>query len=164
MGTGKTSVGRKVAKSLGFRFVDTDQLIVKRTGKSIPRIFAEDGEEAFREIETEVLRECVEKSGQVVSTGGGIVTVAKNRDLLKKAGFVVWLRASPESIYARVRRSGNRPLLRTENPRETIEAMLESRNPLYEETRDLVITTDDLTLEETSYGVTESARIELGAA
>lgn len=164
MGTGKTTVGRKVARSLGFKFVDTDQLIVKRAGKSIPAIFEEDGEKAFREIETEVLRECSEKSGQVISTGGGIVTKARNRKLMKSAGFVVWLRASPESIYDRVKRNRNRPLLRTEDPEGTITKLLAERTPKYEQSHDLAISTDGLTLEETCYGVTESARLELGAA
>lgn len=164
MGTGKTTVGRKVAKSLGFKFVDTDQLIVKRAGKPIPKIFEEDGEKQFRKIETEILKECAEKSGQVISTGGGIVTKARNRKLLKNAGYVIWLRASADSIYDRVRRNRNRPLLRTEDPKATIAKLLDEREDLYQESHDLAIATDGLTLEETCYGVTESARLELGAA
>ena len=164
MGTGKTTVGRRVAKSLGFKFVDTDQLIVKRAGKSIPEIFEDDGEKTFREIETEVLRECAEKSGQVISTGGGIVTQPRNREILKTAGYVVWLRASAESIFERVKRNRNRPLLRVEDPMGTITKLLEERTPVYEQSHDLAISTDGLTLEETCYGVTESARLELGTA
>lgn len=163
MGTGKTTVGRKVAKSLGFKFVDTDQLIVKRAGKPIPKIFEEDGEKAFRKIETEVLSECAGKSGQVISTGGGIVTQARNREILRTAGYVVWLRASADSIYDRVKRNRNRPLLKTENPKATIAKLLDERNDFYKESHDLAISTDGLTLEETCYGVTESARVELGA-
>jgi len=163
MGTGKTTVGRKVAKSLGFRFVDTDQMIVKRAGKPIPVIFEEDGEEAFRKIETDVLRECSEQSEQVISTGGGIVTIPQNREILSTAGYVVWLRATPESIYNRVKNNRNRPLLRTKDPLATITALLEERSNLYNGCHDLVISTDGLTLEETCYGVSESARLELGA-
>ena len=164
MGTDKTTVGRKVAKSLGFRFVDTDQMIVKRAGKPIPVIFEEDGEEAFRKIETEVLRECSEKSGQVISTGGGIVTIPQNREILLTAGYVVWLRATPESIYNRVKSNSNRPLLRTKDPLATITDLLNERSEFYKQCHNLTITTDGLTLEETCYGVSESARLELGAA
>jgi len=161
MGTGKTSVGMRVAKSLGWRFVDTDKLIVKQAGKSIPQIFADSGETYFRELETEVLEKCALANGQVISTGGGIVTVARNREILKEAGYVIWLRASPETIYERVKRNRNRPLLQTEDPLATIREMLSVRNELYEATRDLVISTDNLTMEETCYGVTESARLAL---
>ncbi len=161
MGTGKTSVGMRVAKSLGWRFVDTDKLIVKQAGKSIPQIFADSGETYFRELETEVLEKCASASGQVISTGGGIVTVARNREILKESGYVIWLRASPETIYERVKRNRNRPLLQTADPLATIREMLSVRNELYEATRDLVISTDNLTMEETCYGVTESARLAL---
>lgn len=162
MGTGKTTIGKRVAKSLGFRFVDTDALITRKAGKSIPKIFEEDGEDAFRRIETEVLGACAEKSGQVISTGGGIVTRPENLEILRRAGYVVWLKASPETIYERVRRNRNRPLLENDDPEGTIRDLLENRIPSYEEATDLSIATDELTLEETSYGVTESARVALG--
>ncbi len=161
MGTGKTSVGMRVAKSLGWRFVDTDRLIVRRAGKSIPAIFADSGEEFFRELETEILRKCAAGSGQVISTGGGIVTLERNREILKDAGYVIWLEASPETIHERVKNNRNRPLLRTEDPQTTIRKMLESRRAFYEAACDLRIRTDDLTMEETCYGVTESARLAL---
>lgn len=164
MGTGKTSVGMRVAKSLGFRFVDTDKLIVKRTGKPIPRIFEESGEEAFRRIETEVLKQCAGGESQVISTGGGIVTREENREILRGAGYVIWLRTSPEVIYERVKRNRNRPLLRTVDPLQTIRDLLESRREFYESCADLAITTDHLTMDETCYGVTESARLFLGVA
>lgn len=162
MGTGKTTIGKKVAKSLGFRFVDTDHLISKRAGKSIPKIFEQDGEEAFRQMETDILRECAGKSNQVISTGGGIVTRDENREILKTAGYVIWLKASPETIYERVRRNRNRPLLQTENPQETIREMLEDRNDSYGSANDFEVKTDGLSLEETCFGVSESARVALG--
>ena len=161
MGTGKTSVGMRVAKSLGWRFVDTDRLITRRAGKSIPAIFAESGEDVFRNLETEVLRKCAGESGQVISTSGGIVTLERNREILKDVGYVIWLEASPETIYERVKNNRNRPLLRTDDPQATIRKMLESRRAFYESTCDLRIRTDDLTMEETCYGVTESARLAL---
>jgi shikimate kinase len=159
MGTGKTTVGMRVAKSLGWRFVDTDRLIVRKAGKPIPRIFEESGEESFRDFETEVLRKCAEGAGQVISTGGGIVTRERNREILKEAGYVIWLKASPETIYERVKNNRNRPLLKTGDPQQTIREMLEARHDLYDAACDLRIRTDDLTMEETCYGVTESARL-----
>lgn len=162
MGTGKTTVGQRVAHSLGFRFIDTDKLIVKQSGKPIPRIFEEEGEEAFRRLETETLRRCAEGEGQVISTGGGIVTREENCEILRRAGYVVWLRASPEIIFERIRRNRNRPLLQTPDPMKTIHELLEARNALYESCADLSITTDPLTMEETCFGVAESARLALG--
>ena len=161
MGTGKTSVGMRVAKSLGLRFVDTDRLIVRKAGKPIPKIFEESGEEAFRELETQILKKCAAGADQVISTGGGIVTLERNREILREAGYVIWLKASPETIYERVKRNRNRPLLQTPDPQKTIREMLAARNALYETACDLRITTDDLTMEETCYGVTESARLAL---
>lgn len=162
MGTGKTTVGQRVARSLGFRFVDTDKLIVKQTGKPIPKIFEESGEDFFRSLETAVLRECGTGENQVISTGGGIVTRPENHELLKVAGYVIWLKTAPEIIYERVRRNRNRPLLKTADPLQTIRDLLEIRKPLYDACADLSITTDHLTMEETCYGVTESARLALG--
>jgi len=161
MGTGKTSVGMRVAKSLGWRFVDTDRLIVSKAGKPIPQIFEDSGEDAFRELETEVLRKCAAGSGRVISTGGGIVTLERNREILKEAGYVIWLKASPETIYERVKNNRNRPLLKTGDPRTTIREMLEARRGFYVAASDLRIRTDGLTMEETCYGVTESARLAL---
>lgn len=162
MGTGKTTIGKRVARSLGFRFIDTDQLIAKKAGKPIPKIFAEDGEDAFRAMETEILRERAAKSGQLLSTGGGIVTREENLSLLREAGFVVWLRAKPETIWDRVRHSRNRPLLKTEDPEKTIRDLLAGREALYEKAAHLTIKTDGLTLDETAFGVTESCRLAMG--
>jgi len=162
MGTGKTSVGMRVARSLGFRFVDTDTLIVKETGKTIPEIFEESGEGHFRSLESAILRRCAEGEDQVISTGGGIVTREENRALLHEAGYVIWLKTSPEIIYERVKRNRNRPLLQTEDPLGTIRDLLALRKDLYEACADLAIKTDSLTMDETCYGVTESARLALG--
>lgn len=160
MGTGKTTVGRRVAQSLDFQFVDTDALIVEREGKSIQSIFEEVGEAAFRQIETSVLTECCQNCGQVISTGGGVVIKEVNHPILAKGGYVIWLKASPEVIYERVKRNQERPLLKTENPQLKIKNLLESREALYEKCADLTILTDDLSLEETTYGVTETARFQ----
>lgn len=157
MGTGKTTVGKRVAQSLDFEFVDTDALIVEREGKSIQKIFEDDGEPAFRAIETAVLEESTVGTGKVISTGGGVVTQEANLPILGK-GYVIWLSASPEVIYERVKRNYDRPLLKTPDPRQTIRNLLESRQSAYQKCADLTIATDDLSLEETVYGVTETAR------
>ena len=158
MGTGKSTVGKRVAQSLGFEFVDTDEEIVKKVGKSIAQIFDESGEVAFREIETSTLTKCCEKSRQVISTGGGAVTQKQNHSILKAGGYVIWLKASAETVYNRVRRNHDRPLLKTANPEKTIREMLSSREDSYAACADLEIETDDLTLEQTIYGVTETAQ------
>lgn len=162
MGTGKTTIGKRVAKSLGFEFVDTDALIVEKAGKSIVRIFEDSGEDAFRALETEVLKECGQKKDQVISTGGGIVTRPENLELLKSAGYVIWLKASPEIIFERVRRNPSRPLLQTKNPQKTIDDLLTKRDELYSGAKHLSINTDELTMEETCFGVTECTKLALG--
>lgn len=161
MGTGKSSVGRRVADSLGFTYVDTDQIVVDLTGKPIPRLFAEEGEETFRRWETEALRQCAASERQVIATGGGIVTQTRNHEILREAGYVIWLRATPERIYDRVARNTDRPLLQTADPLATIRDLLASREALYRACANEAVDTTDLTLEETAYGIAESARLAL---
>lgn len=163
MGTGKSSVGRRVAESLGFRFVDTDHLVVELAGKPITQIFEDEGEERFRKLESEALRQCATKSGQVIATGGGIVTQARNHELLRQAGHVVWLKADPDAVLSRVSRNRDRPLLQTEDPLKTIRELYASRVELYRACADEEINTTDLTLEETAHGLSESARIALAS-
>jgi shikimate kinase len=145
MGSGKSSVGRLVARTLRGRFVDTDRLVMDRTGRQIADIFAADGEAWFRREESRALRSLVRAHDLVVATGGGIVTLAENIPALKRLGFVVWLAASEEVIWERVSRNTKRPLLRTENPRETVKTLLAKRGPLYGEAADLKIDTTKLT-------------------
>jgi shikimate kinase len=145
MGSGKSSVGRLVARTLHGRFVDTDRLVVDRAGREITDIFATEGEAWFRQEESRALRSLVGESRLVVATGGGIVTVPANLPALKELGFVVWLTASEETIWERVSRNKRRPLLQTENPRETMQALLEKRNPLYESVANLKLDTSALT-------------------
>jgi shikimate kinase len=132
MGSGKSSIGRLAAKALGYQFVDTDQLIVERSGRQISEIFAEDGEEAFRELETAVIRSLVHLNRSVISTGGGAVIRAVNREMLRHAGFVVCLTASEDVIFERVSRNSKRPLLQCDNPRAVISQLLMSRREAYE--------------------------------
>jgi shikimate kinase len=145
MGSGKSSVGRLVARTLRGRFVDTDRLVVERAGRDITDIFATNGEGFFRQEESRALCSLLGGRGLVVATGGGIVTVAANLAALKELGFVVWLTASEETIWDRVSRNTKRPLLRTQNPRETVRTLLAARNPLYEKAADLRVDTTLLT-------------------
>ncbi len=131
MGSGKSSVGRLIAGRLGFQFVDTDALIVQRAGMEIAQIFAREGEERFRDLETAALESLAHRERCVIATGGGVVLRERNRELLREIGFVVLLTASEEVIFERVSRNTKRPLLQTENPRATVSAMLAARQPAY---------------------------------
>jgi shikimate kinase len=138
MGSGKTTLGRRVAERLGLEFVDCDQEIERRTGASVNLIFDIEGEAGFRERETEVLREIASRSGLLVATGGGAVTRPANRELLRSTGFIVWLRTSVDHQIDRLGRDQSRPLLQTPDRRQRLQRLAEQRNPLYQEVADLV--------------------------
>ena len=158
MGSGKSSVGKVAAKALGFHFVDTDQMIVERAGKPISEIFADEGEAAFRALESEVI-ECLSRvSKHVVSTGGGVVISSRNREALKKLGFVVCLTASEDVLFERVSRNTKRPLLQTENPRETLSNLFRERDILYFETAHWTLDTTEMSQAETVNELTAAAK------
>jgi shikimate kinase len=140
-GTGKTTLGKIIAEKLGKNFVDTDDLIVELAGKSIPKIFEEDGEEKFREIETEALKKASEKEDYVIACGGGIIVKERNFKFLK-TGIVCLLTASEETIYKCIFEDGNRPSLTDKDPRTEIHEVLEFRKPLYEKASDFEVSTD----------------------
>ncbi len=141
MGSGKTTIGKNLAKQKNFTFVDTDEMIVKQQHNSINKIFATEGEQAFRDMETALLRQFIadKKEHMVISTGGGMPLRAENRQLLSRLGKVVYLKASPKTIYARIKGDTTRPLLQCENPMKRIEEMIAAREPLYEEGAMLVV-------------------------
>lgn len=159
MGTGKSTVGERVAAGLGFRFADTDALIEQQAGMPIPKIFADRGESGFRALETAVLRQLMSEEHLVVSTGGGIVTVPENLPLLRRLGFVILLTASEDVIYARISANQNRPLLRTADPRATIRELLAQRLALYKAAADMEIETAELTESDIAFGICETARV-----
>lgn len=142
MGSGKTSVGRRLACVLKRDFFDSDFEIVARTGVAIDHIFDVEGEEGFRNRETSMLTDLCEISNIVIATGGGIVIRPENRELLKHNSFVVYLSSSVEQLVARTVRSKSRPLLeRSTNREQTIKDILKARESFYQEVADIVIDT-----------------------
>ncbi len=138
MGSGKSSIGRRLATHLTLPLIDLDDTIVARSGLSIPEIFAQRGESAFRTMETEALRDVIARDA-VIATGGGVVLSKKNRTLLKQHALVVWLQASPEFLANRIAGDTNRPLISSGNPLGTLRDLACIRNPLYEECADLCL-------------------------
>lgn len=140
MGTGKTSVGRALAEHLHFEFLDTDELIQEKTGRSINEIFAQNGEPAFRAMERDVVKELAHRQKLVISTGGGLPTNLENLAALKENALVVCLWSSPEKIWERVRNQSHRPLLHDPDPQKKIRELLAAREPFYKQADVLVNT------------------------
>ena len=141
MGAGKTTIGRQLAKSLAVAFYDSDKAIEERTGVDIPTIFEFEGEEGFREREHKMLQQLTQLKGIVLATGGGAVLREENRALLKNNGFIVYLQCSVDRILERTRKDTQRPLLKTDNPRERVETLYSQREPLYLECANFIIDT-----------------------
>jgi shikimate kinase len=140
MGVGKSSVGRMAAVQLRYEFVDTDEFIERRTGRTIAKIFAEDGEPAFRAMERELVTEMEDWRQKVISTGGGLAASDANLASLKRHALVVCLWATPEAIWERVRHQSHRPLLQHPDPLGRIRELLEQRTPFYRQADVLVHT------------------------
>lgn len=143
MGSGKSSVGRQLAHRLAYRFVDTDQMIEQKAGKSISMIMEEGGEKAFRRMEQELLetlKDMPEKN--VISTGGGLPIAEGNADILKQAGFVIYLRTRPETVLERLSGDTQRPLLAGPDKEKKIRGLLEYREPIYEYACHMAVDTD----------------------
>ncbi|MDP2292149.1 MAG: shikimate kinase [Actinomycetota bacterium] len=144
MGVGKTTVARVVADRLGRRVFDSDAIIESRQGRTVREIFTDDGEEAFRALETEVLLEALASPEPVVVAGaGGVVLSATNREALKSSGArVVWLCADPATLVERVKSGGHRPLL-DDDPAGTLQRMFRDREALYREVADAIVLVDN---------------------
>jgi len=156
MGTGKSTVGLALEEALKWKLIDVDQAIVEREGMSIPDIFSTRGEAAFRAIESEVLEAIMARSEQIVATGGGAVLAERNRESMRRNGLVVALKASAETIVARVSGDTNRPLLQG-NPAEFVPILLEKRKGAYD-FADVEIDTDLLTADEIAGSIVQQMK------
>ena len=146
MGAGKSICGRVLARRLGRCFVETDDMVVARDGRSIPEIFAAEGEERFRQLEAEAVDSLRMKTDHVVATGGGLPCREGRMDVLKSLGTVVWLDGDFRELYERARRGGDRPMLHGRSPAE-VEALYRQRTPYYRQAH--------LTIDTTGLGVDE---------
>lgn len=148
MGTGKTTVSRKLSEQMKINEVDMDAYIVEEEGRSINEIFKNDGEEVFRQIETQCLKKIQSSVGKIVSCGGGAVIKDENVSLMKEKGKIVLLTAKPETVYKRVKNSKDRPILNGNMNIEFIAELMAKRDDRYHQVADIIIATDDKTPEE----------------
>jgi len=148
MGAGKSAVGRCLQRRTKLALLDTDKIVASKFGISIPEVFSKYGEQAFRDVETQALRELAPAKQTIIVTGGGIALREENMNFIKRLGIVVWLDGNEETLFERASRSGNRPLLDRENPREAFARMLQARLPLYAKVANIRVDTSVLTEEE----------------
>ena len=156
MGSGKTSVGEDLAEQLNYHFHDTDHMIEQKAGDTINHIFTNHGEDRFRDMETELLKELQPSLHQtVLSTGGGMPLREQNAILLKEMGYVVFLKASKDTTLQRLAGDQTRPLLRVEDMEQRVEQMLQARTPIYEKAAHLVVVTDGRSIGEIAQSIIE---------
>jgi shikimate kinase len=139
MGSGKTTMGRSLAKHFGKTFVDSDEEIISRTGVTVPHIFDIEGEAGFRLRETAAIRDIVGRDNIVLATGGGAVLAEQNRTMLQQNGIVIYLKASVHDLWQRTRHDRNRPLLQTNDPHAKLAELFDQRDPLYRQVSDIVV-------------------------
>lgn len=163
MATGKSTIGKALAEFLGndFRFIETDQLIVEMAGKSIPRIFEEEGEEKFRKYEIRVCGKVSKMKNVVISCGGGVVLNRGNIKNLKKNCHIILLKTTLEEIYKRILKNGKRtrPLINSENSKKEIERILKYREKFYETAAAIIINTKDKSIEDVVNEIIEKTKI-----
>jgi len=160
MGTGKTVIGREIARRLGMKFVDIDDVIEEKEACTISQIFAQKGEKYFRKVESQVARTFSRQEELVIATGGGVALNRENVDALQSSGTGICLTASPEVIYGRVKHETHRPLLMTDDPLGRIRSLLQYRDPFYATVK-YRIDTSDLSVEgviETTLNIVEKDR------
>lgn len=148
MGAGKTAVGKAMAGRLDVPFRDTDEALEAAANRTIAEIFERDGEAFFRDRETEVLARLLSEAPSVLSTGGGAFMSERNRDLIDQKAISVWLKADLDLLWSRVKHKTTRPLLRTENPRQTLQEIARTREPVYAKAAMIVDAEDDLSIED----------------
>ncbi len=161
MGTGKSTIGHLVADQLRFEFLDTDHLIETRTGRTISDIFAQNGEPAFRALESQLVGELATRNQTVIATGGGLPVNPANLESLKQHALVVCLWSSPEKIFERVREQSHRPLLHDPDPLAKIRSLLAAREPFYKQA-DVLINSEFRTLREVAQQVILQFRMASG--
>lgn len=142
MGSGKTTIGKLLAKELSYSFVDTDSLIVEKENRSINDIFANSGESYFRNAESNILKEALNNQNQIISTGGGIIKKNENIKLLKEKSLVIYLKANEETLFNRLKEDTTRPLLNVSDIKEKINVLLTERQAQYEQAH-YTITTEN---------------------
>lgn len=155
MATGKTTIGSLLARELEYDFVDTDAMVEAEMGMRVTEIFAQLGEDAFRDAEHEALKKALTMENIVLSTGGGIILFKRNRKLLAEKAFVVSLSAQPETIYGRIKGDDTRPLLKSEDPLVRIRQLLAERQEYYD-VCDFKISTETWTAEECCQKIEEA--------
>ena len=143
MGSGKTSIGKKLSKMMKFNFIDTDHLIEEKTGVDIPTIFEHEGEAGFRKRESNILREISSLESTVIGTGGGIIISEDNREIIKKLGYIVYLTASIKELVYRTEQDKNRPLIKGYNSKKIITDLIDQREKYYENISNIKISTDN---------------------
>jgi len=156
MGTGKSSTGKALERSTGLPLFDTDEMVLARFGLPISEIFTRFGEEKFRDAETEALGQLSGGVPAIIVTGGGIVLRPENVRMIRALGKVVSLEADEETLFRRISRRPNRPLLRTDNPRATLTELLRVREPLYREAAEVRMDTSRLTHDEVAEAILKS--------
>lgn len=161
MGSGKSTVGFRLSYKLKKCLIDTDKLIEQREGMTIAEMFAGKGEAYFRQKETECLNSMFHELGsRIISLGGGTPMREENRAIIKKLGKVIYLQASPETIFERVKHDTTRPLLQCEDPQAKIRTLLKERNPIYESVADIVICVDGKGMPEVVQEIVEAVQNE----
>ena len=156
MGCGKTSVSIAMNQLYGKNIVEVDDRIIAKEGRSINQIFAESGENYFRDLETEMLKELADEDNIIVSCGGGMVLREENRRLMKENGVIIWLDATPETILDRVKDDDSRPNLKGTKNVKDIEALKNKRADAYAEAADIKVDTDGKTIREVAKEIYES--------
>ena len=161
MGAGKTTVGRRLATRLGRHFVDSDEEVERAAGMSIEDMFATHGEADFRAGEARVIARLLKEYELVLGTGGGVFVNPETRALVKASAVSVWIKADFELLFTRVQRRSNRPLLKTANPRETLQALIEKRYPVYAEA-DVTVLSKDVPQDQVATEIIEALLAHLG--
>ena len=146
MGSGKTTMGRALAKHLDMEFVDSDEEIQHRTGVTIPHIFDVEGEPGFRQREASVIADLLKREHMMLATGGGAVLMEQNRAVMQQNGIVIYLKASVHDLWQRTRHDRNRPLLQTDDPHAKLTELFQQRDALYQQVADIVIQSGKLSV------------------